>query len=406
LDPTDSQEPRTQTYSFTIAERLPWKSLLEVAYVGSKSDLLSNYNNNFDQVNDLHAGALFTTPGTGYGWMPNCNTSTDPKVDSNSCAHSGANTGYNTGDVNNARPLYSGACVAAKTCLGTLKIIDHKMYSNYNGLQITWNKQAGPLIFLTNYTFSKALGIRGENGSQVGDPTVLGNNYGTLPNNRTHLFNVAYVYTLPKFAKSGAFMQALANGWEVSGTIQYQSGADLQAAVTQNFNYSAFFAPGSSFMGKTLSYTDSVTGAVVPYTVQASISNTAGSPDLTLMPTLVCDPRSHLTSNQYINGVCFSPYAVAGKQGNYIFPTLTGPGFFNTDMSIFKNFTFGQSENKKLSVRLTGYNFINHPNNTFIANDNGLNLTFNSAGQLNSQFGYATNTIGHRIVQIMVRFAW
>ena len=49
-----------------------------------------------------------------------------------------------------------------------MKIINHKMYSNYNSLQVTWNKQSGPFTFMTNYTFSKALGIRGENGFGFG----------------------------------------------------------------------------------------------------------------------------------------------------------------------------------------------------------------------------------------------
>jgi hypothetical protein len=36
-----------------------------------------------------------------------------------------------------------------------------------------------------------------------------------------------------------------------------------------------------------------------------------------------------------------------------------------------------------------------------------LNLTFNSSGQLtNPNFGSATNTIGHRIIQMMVKFSW
>ena len=56
---------------------------------------------------------------------------------------------------------------------GTLKIINHRMYSNYNSLQVSWNKQAGAFNFLANYTWSKALGIRGENGAATGDPTDL-----------------------------------------------------------------------------------------------------------------------------------------------------------------------------------------------------------------------------------------
>jgi len=390
LDPKDDQEPRTQNYSFTVAERMPWKSLLEVAYVGSKSDYLSNYNNNFDQINDLTVGTLFTN----YGWLPDCYPAGNPSTDGGACSKTGADTGYSTSAVTNARPLTAGPCVAAGNCLGTLKIIDHKMYSNYNSLQVTWNKQAGHFTFLSNYTFGKALGIRGENGSAIGDPTVLRNNYGTLPANRTHIFNVAYVYEVPTIHNANRFVKGAANGWQISGITQYQTGVDLQAAVSSNFNFAGFIPAGTTFMGRT------ITNAI-----QGSASNVLGSGDLTLMPTLTCDPRQGLKANQYMNGACFSPWLTPGSQGNYIFPTMTGPGFWNSDVSLFKNFTWGSSENKKLQFRISGYNFLNHPNRTFISNDSGLNLTFNSSGVRNPNFGYATNTVGHRILQGMIRFS-
>jgi len=385
LNPQDDQEPRTQSYSITVAERTPWHSLLEVAYVGSKSDYLSNYNNNFDQLNDLGVGTLFQN----YGWLPNCYPAGQPN-DGGACGKSGANTGYTTNQTLAARPL----------SYGTLKLIDHKMYSNYNSLQVTWNKQSGHLTFLTNYTFGKALGIRAENGdgNQGADPTNLRSNYGTLPNNRTHIFNVAYVYEFPRVNNAGAFVKQVANGWQISGIVQYQTGSDLQAAVagSGNFNYTGFIPGGTTFMGQTIT---------AP--IQANGQNALGTPDIQLMPTLTCDPRQGLKANQYINASCFSPLVTPGKQGNYIFPVLTGPGFFNTDLSVFKNFTFGQSESKKLQFRFSGYNFLNHPNRTFINGDQGLNLTFNSTGALaNQNFGYATNTIGHRIMQGMVRFIW
>ena len=386
LDPKDSQEPRTQSYSFTIAQRLPLKSQLEIAYVGSKSDYLSNWNNNFDQINDLPIGAMF-----------NATTCPDSSTPPNYNQPCGWQTGgYDTTAVTHARPLYAGPCIAAGNCLGTVKIIDHKMYSNFNSLQVTWNKQSGPLTFLTNYTYGKALGIRGEGGAASGDPTNLSNNYGTLPNNRTHIFNVAYVYEFPKFANVNGFAKQIVNGWQISGIGQYQSGADLQASVSSNFNYSAFIPAGTTFMGTT------ITSAV-----QASAQNVLGSPDLTLMPALTCNPQGGLKDHQYINGACFSGVATPGQQGSYIFPTLTGPGFFNTDLSVFKNFTFGKAETKKLQFRFSGYNFLNHPNRTFLNGDQNLNLTFDNAGNLkNPNFGTATNTIGHRIFQMMVKFAW
>src|SRR5437762_665970 len=186
LDPTDDQEPRTQSYSFTVAQRLPWNSVLEVAYVGSKSDYLSNYNNNFDQLNLLKVGTLLNQtytplagPSAPRGWLPNC----DPDgstihlgsngQDADNCWAPGTDTngvvysaGYDSGQIQAARALQA---------YGTVKIIDHKMYSNYNGLQVTWNKQSGHVTFLANYTFSKSLGIRGEDGAATGDPTTLGN---------------------------------------------------------------------------------------------------------------------------------------------------------------------------------------------------------------------------------------
>src|SRR5207245_2442580 len=135
-----------------------------------------------------------------------------------------------------------------------LKIIDHKMYSNYNSLQASWNKQAGHFTFMANYTYSKALGIRGENGSQTGDPFSLKNNYGTLPSNRTHIFNTAYVYELPTLTSVNKIVKGAVNGWQISGIVQYQTGSDLQAAISSsaNFGYSAFIPAGTQFMGQTL----------------------------------------------------------------------------------------------------------------------------------------------------------
>jgi hypothetical protein len=422
LDPTDDHEPRTQSYSFTVAQRTPWHSVLEVAYVGSKSSYLSNYNNNFDQVNDNTIGRMFSATtcaaagsdgtsanGTGStlcGWLPNCNpTLTDGS--GASCDHpdSGHGNAYATAQQDHARPLYSGACIAAGNCLGTLKLIDHKMYSNYNSLQVSWNKQSGHFTFMTNYTFSKALGIRAENGAagSGGDPTVLKNNYGTLPNNRTHIFNIAYVYELPRLNSGSRLLKGAANGWQVSGIAQYQSGSDLQAAVTYNFNYQngAYIPAGTTFMGKTLA---------VP--IQAGSQNVLGTNEITLMPKLKCNPASGLKSHQYVNGNCFEGFATPGQQGTYVFPTLTGPGFFETDLSVFKNFSWGASETKKLQFRFSAYNFLNHPVETFVAGDPALNLKFDpQSGNLvspaaNTTFGFASNKTGHRIMQGVIKFTF
>jgi len=411
LDPHDSEQPRTQSYSFTVAQRLPWKSVLEVAYVGNKTDYLNNYNNNFDSINLNPVGTMFNAsypaiagPAGSRTWMPNCDTDGSTThngwsgTDQDNCWAAGTDTsnitytsGYTTAQQQAARPLQA---------YGTVKLIDHKMYSNYNSLQVSWNKQSGPFTFMANYTFSKDLGIRGENGAATGDPTVLRNNYGTLPNDRTNIFNVAYVYELPKIATGNRVLKGAANGWQVSGIVQYQTGADLQAAVTSNFNYNAYIPAGTQFMGTTIAQA-----------VQANNQNVLGTADLTLMPTLTCNPAKGLAANQHVNGKCFQGFATPNQQGTYIFPKLTGPAFFNTDLSVFKNFTFGSSESKKLQFRLSGYNFLNHPISTFINGDPALNLNFNQTGQLQAPaptvtFGTTVYKTGHRIMQGAVKFIW
>ena len=389
LDPNDSEEPRTQDWSVTVAQRVPWKSLVEISYVGSKSDYLSNYNNNFDQLNNLDLGYLYSK----YGWLPDCDPTVTDTTNPANCQSPGSNytNGYTTTQINQVLPLQA---------YGSLKIIDHKMYSNYNSLQVTWNKQQGHFIFLANYTFSKALGIRGESGSATGDPTNLKNNYGTLPNNRTNIFNVAYVYQFPNFNFSNGFVKQVTNGWQVSGTTQFQSGQDLQASLSANFGYTAFIPAGTTFMG--------VTNALP---IQAGNENALGTSTITLMPKVICDPRHGLHAHQYINGNCFSNFASPGQQGTYIFPTLTGPGFFDSDLSVFKNFVFGNSEDRKLQFRFSGYNFINHPLDSFNSGaDPGLQLHFDQNGKPTTTggvpFGYTTVKTGHRIIQGEVKFSF
>jgi len=364
LSMNDSAQPRTQSYSFTVSERLPWKSVFEVAYVGNKADYLSNYNNNLNTIGLLPVGSLFSCTGQ---WEPG---------------------GYSTAQINACRPMQN---------YQTVKIVTHKMYSNYNGLQASWNKQTGNLTVMANYTFSKALGVRGENGAAAADPTDFANLYGTLPNNRTHIFNAAYIYAFPSPVKTNALAKGIINGWQISGITQFQSGSDIQAAITDNLNYSAYVPQGLSFMGTTNSST----------TQQISQQNWLGTPDITVLPLVTCDPRKNLAAHQYWNPNCFAVSPI-GTNGDYIWPTLTGPAFFNSDLTMFKKFMWGKDRSKTVELRFSGYNFLNHPLYSFPANnDQGLSLAFGQNGQLTStaaaDAGYARVKLGNRVMQIALK---
>ena len=106
------------------------------------------------------------------------------------------------------------------------------------------------------------------------------------------------------------------------------------------------------------------------------------------------------------NPSCFAA-PTPGTNGNYIFPYVKGQPYFNHDLSLFKNFAMGGQ--RRLQLRLSAYNFLNHP---IRFPDLGRNLTLRfTNGQQNDpngDFGRLPedNKFGRRIVQLAARFSF
>jgi hypothetical protein len=189
---------------------------------------------------------------------------------------------------------------------------------------------------------------------------------------------------LGSFVKSKA-AGGFINGWQVSGIVQAQSGANLSANSSNgNFNLN-------------------LNGAKIPGTGY-NISNVSllGTNDIRLSPILTCSPAAGLGANQFINPNCFSMPTQPGQNGPIVLPAIYGPAFFNWDMGLFKNFQI--SEAKKVQLRFNGYNFLNHPLWSF----NGSNLTLGfdpATGKVNTPlFGTVTSKQGHRVIQLAIKF--
>ncbi len=352
----DDQQPLTTTYSFTVSQRGPFKSLFEASYVGNQSTHLNNWNTSLFNINAIPLGAEFA----GGQWNASPNTQS-------------------------FRPFQN---------YQTLSIADHQLYQNYNGLQLSWNKQSGRFNFMTNYTFSKVMGVRlwSNAASNVG----LNENYGPMASDRTHIFNIAYVYQLPNFVKNNV-AGALINGWQLSGISQIQSGINLQASVSANMNFAGSIPAGTMLPN----------GQILTSDTGMNNERIAGTPDVQLEPFVTCNPAANLHTpaggfGQYMNPSCFAPPTI-GHNGNYKWPYMKGPYFMNHDLSLFKNFKF--TEQRQLQFRFMGYNFLNHAIPSFLSGDPGLNLTFNAAGQVtNPYFGTVTQKLGHRVIQMAVKF--
>jgi hypothetical protein len=349
-NPNDNERPRTRSYSLTLSQRLPFASILEVAYVGNKSDNLLNRSGANAitagiNPNAVPAGALFryATPGN-----------------------------LEQSQIDATRP-FAG--------YQNLAIARHMLYSNYNSLQVTWVRNRGRYTINTNYTFGKSLGIAGNY-----DEFNLRNNYGPTADDRRHVFNAAYSIELPNFVKSGSrFAKGAVNGWQFSGITQVQSGVNLTANTAGTFNV--------NFNGARLANGDPIS------------SNTLfGTPSILATPVVTCNPRGGGGNNQYINPSCFSLPTQRGQYGGSVLPEVFGPAFFNSDLGLYKNWNI--SEAKRLQFRFNAYNFLNHPLFSFRNDGQNTRLIFNpNTGRIdNPIFGTTTEKQGRRIIMLTLKF--
>jgi hypothetical protein len=365
VDSKDDRQPYTDSYSFTVSQRLPWSSLMEVAYVGNRSRDLGNGGGAGSNINLVLPGAMFNVANPA------------------------------TANANDYRP-YQG--------YGDLNLATNNLYANYNALQATWARQKGRYTLQFNYSFQKAMGIITPNnsGSATLDPFNLRNNHGVQPGNRTHLFNATYSVELPSPIHDNKIAAGIVNGWQLSGITQWQSGANLtyNSGTSNNFNWQL----NGAILPRTENFVNPGGGA---NGIAIGNQSILGTNAIQLNPILTCDPRKNLGSHQYINGSCFAVPTQVGVNGPTLLPAIYGPAFFNSDLGLFKNFQI--KESMKLQFRVQAYNFLNHPLWSF-PNSNNLTLQFNQATpggpitQTNANFGTTTFKQGNRIIELAVKF--
>lgn len=411
LDPTDDQQPLTETYSFSVSQRMAFGSVFDIAYVGNQSShlLTDNASTNVVQSQDLRdvnpvpIGSFFrpdpNPTSVNFGQVPNPASILQVYQ-------------------NDYRPF------PAYTHIGVPR---HIAYANYNALQASWNRQRGRLNYGLNYTFSKSLGIRGAyNNGIAGDPTNLRANYGPLAFDRTSIVAASYSYDegVHFHFKHGVF-NGLTNRWFISGITNLQSGPNIQAVYQPNLNFSGYAT--SSYGGNTCA--PLIAGNATA--CQISSQQILGTADVLLQPILRSadgcpsgDPTTNLAKNQFINGKCFG-VGPAGVNGPTNLGYIRGPAFFNTDLTIQKTVPL-KREGQNLQFRLAGFNFLNHPLTSFSSRfPSEANLRFydpnnvgfggvqllsgfnpnGSCSAAGSQcFGYAGFKTGRRVLEISARY--
>ena len=348
-DLNNNSIPRIITTSLSVARRLPFQNVLEVAYVGTFGrHLPQTYGYNM-VLNNRLSGTL--------------------------------------GNANLADPLQRAAVGANAAALALLvpfpdyngvKFGEYIGVSNYHSMQATLNRQLGKsLQYFVTYTFSKALGTAAVNesdGDASVDPTNLHNSYGLLSYDRTHIFNVSYNYDLPKLARGSIdnkFTRGLLNGWQMSGITTFQSGRPIRlrfsGAITGN---SVLF----SYFGNTV-------------TAGGNTGQASGvAPIFARNPTL----GSTNLNGTYLDlsAIKIPAFGTNGGGQNPFY--VRAPTTNNFDVTLFKNFKV--TETKKLQFRAGFFNVFNE---AFPNPDQGdINLVLDTTCNVTAAAGIPNGTGG------------
>ncbi len=408
LQKGDDKTPMTSDWNVTVSRSLPWRSVFEISYVANKSQNLytDGSNGSFGDMNFIQPGAVFqpdpvatgqnltyyattggTTLNTGSAASttvvmdgrrtpagPSCNTK-----DSNSGAAilttAAQNSSYCVSDAahySNQLPTWNKWDWAPNKTYQNMYLANHAGYANYNSLQVTWQKQSGPIMWVTNYTFGKAMGIWdyiSSNGT-TGGPNVNSfsqkDNYGPLGYDHSQIINLSYIWNMPNFVKSGTqIVRQAVNGWQLSGITQYQSGAPLQPNTGGNLN--AVYPTNLSVPYNDTPLAPDNTIKLPNGLVATQMNNSTwyGTPSQrVIMPVVTCDPRKGRQKGQYFNDKCFAP-PLQGQIGTLEWPYIHAPAYFDSDLALYKSFKV--TENQRFELRMSATNFLNHPLKEFNA---------------------------------------
>jgi hypothetical protein len=260
----------------------------------------------------------------------------------------------------------------------TVNEVGNPGVSNYNGLVLAFNRSISTSFQVqASFTWSHALDDISNGGflpfnfgtnTSILAPQNPNNfrqyNYGNADYDARKQFNLAYSYQTPRFH---GWRDAVGN-WTVSGVLFFRTGLPFTAidglatGVLQGFNYG-----NSSIVGDSLFANDSVG----PLGCNSSNLYNYANPSA----TTACMSPSDFTSPIGPGGIG----TFGAERRNQIY----GPDFFDTDITLMKNFHIPYWEGAVFQVGAQAFNVLNHPN-------------FDGpVGNIeNPQFGYSILTVG------------
>jgi hypothetical protein len=265
--------------------------------------------------------------------------------------------------------------------------------SNYNSLQVTLRKQfSHGFLMQASYTYSKDLSdiaaILSGSGANSNVPTELAQQYGPVGFSHPQRFVVNYSYDLPFGQHTGA-MGILANGWNVSGVTTVQDGTPL--TITDQNGGTVYDLGGYDTARAQMCPGSSYGSIATPGGIESRLGGPAGGPGYLNVNSFCSPPLAP-------NGVAAGIYGAPTLYGNSGPGIILGPGNFNWDISIVKNFRI--TERQQVIFRTEFFNAFNHPQ---FSNPPAADLAVSTP----STFGQITTTsVNPRIIQFALKYTF
>jgi hypothetical protein len=215
--------------------------------------------------------------------------------------------------------------------IGTLEYYTQDRRSNYHSMQLSLTKRLSRgFTILSSYTWSKSMDYYGSFVMPYDAPNGDLSIYGPSDFDHRHRFVASWVWNIPNAPVTNAFAKHVVNGWQWSGTGQYQSGA--------------------------------------PFTVRSGVDNsrTALGQDRAKLTGASQEAPAGADKRVWFNSAAFAVNDV-GTFGDVGRNTLYGPQLYSFDMGAFKNFRV--TEQVGIQFRAEFFNIFNqvnfnNPNNT------------------------------------------
>ena len=324
--------PVSYNWNATYQRQITSDTTVEIGYIGTTGNYLARTRD----VNQLKTGTTFLPENVG------------------------ANTNY-------LRP-YKG--------FADITMTEHSGRSTYNALQLEVNRRfTKGLMYGFAYTYGKTMDNNSGLRQLFIDAFNPQLNWGKSDNDVRHTAVINAVWDMPFFNNAGSnLVKTVAGGWQVSGVIQFQTGAPFTISRTDDY-----LGTGAA-NDKPWSLTGD-TDRPLKFANETAAGNYVGVTDYWFNPK----PNGTLWAYKPANGT------LPNQNRNSI--AFNNVGFQNWNLALFKAFRI--TESQSVQFRFEAFNFPNHPNWSGV-----------DTNPTSTSFGMVTGKSSERNIQLSLRYSF